>query len=247
MGSDDETILGDDSGSGDNNELKPGTMLDNYRIERLLGRGGMGAVYLAEHERLKQQYALKVLPQELSGRGDFAERFLNEGQRMAGLRHPGIVPILYAGEANGLHYFAMEYVSGGDLEQRLESAGGRLRQEEVRSILQQLLEALQYAHSSGVIHRDLKPANILVEGGEAADLRVKITDFGLAEVLGEGYMKSLVERTMTASMLDGAETLMDSGSGSKGAASWLERSTTWLLRCCSAKRLRPRAICMRWV
>lgn len=218
-GDDDETFI---EGSGDGRPgddlLKPGTMLDQYRVERLLGRGGMGAVYLAEHERLKQKYALKVLPQELSGRGDFAERFLNEGQRMAGLRHSGVVPILYAGESGGLHYFAMEYVSGGDLEQRLKTAGGQLPQEEVRSILQQLLEALQYAHSSGVIHRDLKPANILVEGGEGADVKIKITDFGLAEVLGDGYMKSLVERTLTASMLEGAETLIDSGSGRKGSS-----------------------------
>ncbi len=228
----DETVVG--GGNDGWQELPAGTMLDNYRIERLLGRGGMGAVYLAEHITLKKHYAVKVLPDGLSGDARFRQRFEEEGRRMAALEHPGIVMIHNAGVANGRHYFAMEYLSGGDLEQRLQSqkgsaAGGdlsvlpRLPHEEVREILRQILEALEYAHAQGVVHRDLKPANILVSGSaafESTSPQVKIADFGLAQVMGDGFMKSLVEQTVAASMLGGASTVIGGPSaGSKGSTS----------------------------
>ncbi len=211
-------------GGGDDGwqELPAGTMLDNYRIARLLGRGGMGAVYLAEHSSLERHYAVKVLPGHLSGNASFIDRFVQEGKRMASLEHPGIVPIYYSGEADGLRYFAMEYMAGGDLEQRLKAAGGLLPEAEVRDVLRQLLEALAYAHSKGVVHRDLKPANILLAGevSESGSPQIKIADFGLAQVVGDGYMKSLVEQTVAASMLGGAATVVGSPSaGSRGSAS----------------------------
>ncbi len=219
----DETVIG---GSSDGwQELPAGTVLGNYRIERLLGRGGMGAVYLAEHLLLNKCYAVKVLPIHLSRDASFRERFEAEGQRMASLDHPGIVPIHYSGESNGLRYFAMEYMAGGDLEQRLKSVGGRLPEGEVADILRQLLVALTYAHGNRVIHRDLKPANILLGGAmteksDSASPQVKIADFGLAQVVGDGYMKSLVEQTVAASMLGGAETVFGGRpAGSKGSAS----------------------------
>lgn len=200
----DETVLG--GGNPSWRKLEPGTRLDNYRIERLLGQGGMGAVYLAEHESLAKQYALKVLPEELSRDTRFRERFQEESRRMAGLSHPGILPIYYAGESEGLHYFAMEYIPGGDLEERMsgkrteasksESSGSGwspLPEREVANILKQLLEALSYAHQQGVIHRDLKPANLLI----TEEGTLKIADFGLAQVMGENYMKHLVERTVS--------------------------------------------------
>ncbi len=216
----DETVVG--GGSDGWQELPAGTMLDNYRIERLLGRGGMGAVYLAEHLSLKKRYAVKVLPGNLSRDASFRDRFEAEGQRMAALEHPGVVPIHNAGESSGLRYFAMEYMAGGDLEQRLKAAGGRLPEDEVRDILRQLLEALAYAHGKGVVHRDLKPANILLVGDDAdsSSPRIKIADFGLAQVVGDGYMKSVVEQTVAASMVGGAETVIGGPSaGSKGSAS----------------------------
>lgn len=205
----DATVLG--SGGSSWEELEPGTQLDNYRIVRMIGRGGMGAVYLAEHTSLQKQYAIKVLPEELSGDSRFRERFREEGRRMASLEHPGILPIYYAGEWEGRHYFAMEYLSGGDLEGRMkaQTENGTIEPlpvEEVRAILVQLLEALSYAHEKGVIHRDLKPANLLL----TKTGKVKIADFGLAQMMGEGYMRDLVQKTLTASTMNQVERLTES-------------------------------------
>lgn len=167
----------------------------------------MGAVYLAEHESLKKQYALKVLPEELSRDSRFRERFQEESRRMATLDHSGILPVYYAGESEGLHYFAMEYVPGGDLEERMarekpaegetensQQVWSPMSEKEVAKLLKQLLEGLVYAHAQGVIHRDLKPANLLI----TQEGKLKIADFGLAQVMGEGYMKHLVEKTVSA-------------------------------------------------
>ncbi|MCC5833945.1 MAG: SUMF1/EgtB/PvdO family nonheme iron enzyme [Opitutales bacterium] len=224
MSSEDETILGD--GESGWNQLEAGTKLDNYRIERLLGQGGMGAVYLAEHQRLGQKYALKVLPRELSGDANFQQRFVEEGRRMAALEHPHIVPIHYAGEAEGLHYFAMQHLPGGDLEQALRSGtpppteirppsgAHRLPPSAVRRYLQQLLQALTYAHGQGVVHRDLKPANLLLtDGGQ-----LKVTDFGLAQVVGKDYLRSLVEKTVRESLLSDAATVASGGSATGDAS-----------------------------
>ncbi len=217
-----ETVVGGANGGWQ--ELPAGTLLDNYRIERLLGRGGMGAVYLAEHLSLRKYFAVKVLPGHLSRDISFRRRFEAEGQRMASLEHPGIVPIHYSGESANLRYFAMEYMAGGDLEQRLKSAGGRLPEAKVRDILRQLLDALSYAHCQGVVHRDLKPANILLaeplgDEDDEASSQIKIADFGLAQVVGDGYMKSLVEQTVAASMLGGASTRFRASSGGHAHAS----------------------------
>lgn len=211
---DEKTSLG---GADAWRELRPGTMLDNYRIEKLLGRGGMGAVYLAEHVRLGKRYAVKVLPEELSGDPRFRQRFEEECRRMASLEHSGIAAIHYAGESEGRHYLAMDYLGGGDLETRLRRAAEEnqkgLPLPETREILRQLLSALDYAHGQGVIHRDLKPANLLLAAGEegaTGEVSVKIADFGLAQVVGEDYMKTIIERTLTASMLGSAQTQLAS-------------------------------------
>ncbi len=171
--------------------LQSGERLGNYRIVRLLGRGGMGEVFLAEQVALKQQYALKVLPAEAASNPGFVRRFEEEAQILAKLDHPNIVRVHYAGSDRGRYYLAMEHAGGGSLEDELQARGGRLPPAEVRDILLRVLKGLAYAHEGdasekreAVMHRDLKPANILrTAGGE-----IKISDFGLARVVGEEFV-----------------------------------------------------------
>jgi class 3 adenylate cyclase/ABC-type transport system substrate-binding protein len=147
-----------------------------YRIERLLGEGGTGAVYLAIDENLDRPVALKLLPPELSRDERFRKRFLREARTAAGLEHPGIVPIYAAGEADGQLYLAMRHVAGADLRRILER-DGRLEPERAIRILAPVAEALDAAHTQGLVHRDVKPGNILVE----EDDRAFLADFGLAK------------------------------------------------------------------
>ena len=147
-----------------------------YRIERLLGEGGTGAVYLAVDEHLDRPVALKLLPPALSRDERFRKRFLREARIAAQLEHPGIVPIYAAGEADGQLYLAMRHVRGADLRRILEREG-RLEPSRVLSILAPVAEALDAAHTQGLVHRDVKPGNILVEENGRAFL----ADFGLAK------------------------------------------------------------------
>jgi serine/threonine-protein kinase len=146
----------------------------------------MGEVYLAEQTRLKPQYALKLLPSELSRDESFRNRFEAEAQTLAKLDHGSIVDIVYAGSDAGRHFLVMEYVSGGSLDAYLEGQGGKLGDGEVKDILRQLLTGLDYAHGRHVVHRDLKPANLL----RTQDGVLKITDFGLARVVGEATCRA---------------------------------------------------------
>jgi hypothetical protein len=153
-----------------------------YALVRLLGRGGMGAVYLARDQELDRLVALKVLP---PGVGDSAEsraRFRREAQLAAKLTHPNIVPLHSFGENDGLMYYVMGYVRGESLADRLRREG-RIPQEETRLKLAQLAEALEYAHSKGVIHRDIKPDNILLDDETGQPL---LADFGIARAAGHG-------------------------------------------------------------
>ncbi|MFA5257028.1 MAG: SUMF1/EgtB/PvdO family nonheme iron enzyme, partial [Opitutales bacterium] len=196
--SDDETILGP-SGQERPAELAAGFRLGDYEIERQLGAGAMGEVYLARQVRLDQRYALKVLPAALTQSADFERRFASEGRALAMLDHPNIVRVHNAGEDGGRHFLAMQYVDGGSLEERLSASGGRLSEGETRTILAQILSGLSYAHEKNVVHRDLKPANILLN----SDGSCKISDFGLALVAGDEYMQSIVQRSIVASQLAG--------------------------------------------
>ena len=154
-----------------------------YRIERELGHGGMGRVYEAEHVQLQRKLALKVLAPHLTQDQVFRERFVHESQLLAAIDHPNIIPIYDAGEADGLLYIAMRYVDGDDLKALLEREGA-LDPERAVGIVEQVADALDSAHSRGLVHRDVKPANVLVE---AEGQRVFLTDFGLAKRLqGQG-------------------------------------------------------------
>ncbi|MBL9176471.1 MAG: protein kinase [Verrucomicrobiaceae bacterium] len=159
-------------------------MLPQYQFEKLLGRGGMGAVYKAQQVSLDRPVAIKVLPSDLIDNADanFLERFKNEARTMARLNHPSIVNVYDFGETQaGLLYFVMEFIDGTDVLQMIASQG-RLPEEYALSITAHVCDALAYAHKNGVIHRDIKPANILINMEGA----VKVADFGLAKANDPG-------------------------------------------------------------
>ena len=154
-----------------------GETFGGYRIEALLGRGGMGSVYLATHERLDRKVAVKVIAAELAHDETFRARFLGESQLAASLDHPNVIPIYDADEVDGVLYLAMRYVNGPSL-QALVRERGPLSPAETLRIAEQIGGALDAAHAAGLVHRDVKPANILVaEPGRHAYL----CDFGLAK------------------------------------------------------------------
>ncbi len=148
-----------------------------YRIERLLGRGGMGAVYLAHELALDREVAIKVLLPEQASAPFMRERFRREARTAARLSHPHIVPLHTFGEVSGLIYFVMGYVGGESLASRLKRQGA-LESEEARRILVAMCDALDYAHRQGIVHRDIKPDNILIDASSGAPL---LTDFGIAK------------------------------------------------------------------
>jgi Tol biopolymer transport system component/predicted Ser/Thr protein kinase len=167
--------LARESGGGARGSLE-GCEVGNYKIEKLLGAGGMGEVYLAAESRLNRRVALKILPPEFVADAERVVRFEREARAVSALNHPNLVTIHDLGSLDGLHYIAMEYVEGRTLR---ELAGGRLKLKEILSVVAQAAEALAAAHRAGVVHRDVKPENIMVR----ADGYVKVLDFGLAKLL----------------------------------------------------------------
>jgi predicted Ser/Thr protein kinase len=153
-----------------------GSELLGYRIEALLGRGGMGVVYRAHHVALDRKVALKLLAADLAGDERFRERFLRESKLAASLDHPSIVPIYDAGEVEGQLYIAMRYVEGTDLKQLLRSEGA-LEPKRALALVAQLADALDAAHARGLVHRDVKPSNALLDSADHAYL----ADFGLTK------------------------------------------------------------------
>jgi eukaryotic-like serine/threonine-protein kinase len=158
------------------------SLTSSYELDREIGRGGMGIVYLARDRRLKRQVAIKLLPPELAFRSEIRTRFLREAETAAQLSHPNIVPIYSVDERDGLVYFVMAYVNGDTVASRLH-ARGPMPPDEVRNIMIQTANALAYAHERGVVHRDIKPDNILIDH---EDERVMVTDFGIARAVTEG-------------------------------------------------------------
>ena len=150
-------------------------VFDQYVLLDKIGAGGMGQVYLARHSRMKRKVAIKVLPPDAMDDDATVQRFQREVEAAAQLAHPNIVTSFDAGEANGKHYFVMEYVKGIDLHSRVKKQGPFSPARAVDCI-RQAAEGLKYAHSRGIVHRDIKPANLLL----AEDGTVKILDMGLA-------------------------------------------------------------------
>ena len=160
--------------------------LGDYEILRRIATGGMGTVYLARHNGTRREVALKVLSAQMSEDPEFVARFQREVQATAALRHPHIVQVYDTGTIDGQRYLAMEYLSGGNLQQELVQLTIKNQQMPVARALQitrQIASALEYAHKRGLVHRDIKPSNIMI----AADGRYVLTDFGI--VLTQGGTK----------------------------------------------------------
>ncbi|MGH3077111.1 MAG: serine/threonine-protein kinase, partial [Gaiellaceae bacterium] len=163
-------------------QLAPGTTVAGYRVEALIGRGGMGAVYRAVEEGLGRKVALKVIAPELAQDERFRERLLRESRIAASLDHPHVIPIYQAGEEAGVLFLAMRYVEGSDLA-KVIAEGGALEPDRAVDLLAQIAEALDAAHAQGLIHRDVKPSNILI-AESAGKEHCYLGDFGLTKRTG---------------------------------------------------------------
>ncbi len=173
-----------------------GTVLGTCTLQKLVGQGGMGAVYLAQQSRPRRQVAVKVLlpattlkPHQLTA---FLERFRRETDAAASLEHPNIVPVHEYGEQDGLAYLVMPYISGGTLRDVMEREGA-LALSKIVSYLEQVAAALDFAHERGIIHRDIKPANILL----TPNGRALLTDFGLVKIVSEGPEGQMAQVRLT--------------------------------------------------
>lgn len=162
-------------------ELSDGDRFAGYRIERRLGRGGMGILYLALEPGLERRVALKLIAPEAAADEVFARRFAEESKIAASIEHPNVVPIYAAGEEGGIPYIAMRYVAGADLAKRL-ARESRLEPAVAAELIAQIGNGLDAIHAAGLIHRDVKPANVLLSGGDGAG-HAYITDFGVARNL----------------------------------------------------------------
>jgi len=162
-----------------------GKNLNNYRIDRLLGRGGMASVYYGWDKQLERPAAIKVLDPVEQAHPGYAKRLVQEARAIARWRHENIMQVYYAGTSKGYSYFAMEYIEGEDLSDLLNDyarQGELMPQADVLRIGWAVARALDYAHRHGIIHRDVKPSNVLV----SKDGRIVLADFGLALDIQEG-------------------------------------------------------------
>src|SRR6478672_11253662 len=157
-------------------------VVGRYSLERELGRGGMGVVYLAREVRLDRPVAIKLLPPEFAAQERLRDRFLREAGTAARLSHPYIVPIHSVDEVGDFVFYVMAYVDGDTLAQRVASRGP-LSAGDATRVMREVAWALAYAHAQGVVHRDVKPANILLERGTE---RAMVTDFGIARATHAG-------------------------------------------------------------
>jgi serine/threonine-protein kinase len=174
----------------DKGDSHVGTVLDGrYRVERLLGEGGMGSVYEGRHVLVGKRVAIKMLHAEYATNEEILKRFYREAQSAAAIGHKNIIDIYDVGvTAKNEPYIAMEYLEGEDLEGMLEREGA-LTVEAACGVLEPALLALAAAHSKGIVHRDLKPANIFLVRGEGGAPVVKLIDFGISKVTGGGSNK----------------------------------------------------------
>ncbi len=157
-------------------QSRVGQHIGSYQILRHLGTGGMGDVYLAQDSRLGRSVALKLLPDYFTADKDRVQRFQREARAASALSHPNVATIYEIGEADGVSYIAMEYVEGQTLAARI--SGRPLGTEQIKSIVIQVADALDEAHTKGIVHRDIKSANVMITRRD----QVKVLDFGLAKI-----------------------------------------------------------------
>jgi serine/threonine-protein kinase len=175
--------------------LAEGERFAGYIIVRLLGAGGMGEVYLAQHPRLPRRDALKVLPATVSSDPEYRARFEREADIAATLWHPHIVGVHDRGEFHGQLWIAMDYVDGTDAAELLAKYPHGLPQRQVLDIITGVAEALDYAHQCRLLHRDVKPSNILMSRLESGEQRILLADFGIARF--ENESSGLTQTNMT--------------------------------------------------
>src|SRR6266550_2274543 len=176
------------------NEIPPGTMIGPYRVVREIGRGGMGAVYLASREGFQQQVALKIIKRGMDTDA-IVRRFVQERDVLASLNHPNIARLLDGGTADGLPFIAMEYVEGETIIEFCDQK--RLTIDERLVLFRKVCAAVAYAHQNLVVHRDIKPSNILI----ALDGEPKLLDFGIAKLLSPDSFSNTIEPTATSANL----------------------------------------------
>ncbi|MFD3507553.1 serine/threonine-protein kinase [Nocardia sp. NPDC058666] len=165
--------------------LRPGAVIGGYRIERVLGTGGMGSVYLAAHPSLPRHNALKVLNPELTRDVEFRARFQREADLASSLDHPNIVAVNDRGEAGGYLWIAMQYIDGTDVAAELVRDPRSMTPPRALRIISEVGKALDHAHRRGLLHRDVKPANFMLSSSAHDDERVLLTDFGVAKSLAD--------------------------------------------------------------
>ena len=230
-----KTISGDTGNSAVAQSLPDGTLLGQYKILRLLGKGGMGEVYEAEHTTLGLKYALKVLPEDFANRSNALDMFKSEARVMATLRHENIVLVDEFGNNEGRYWLRMELIEGIEIPNETgspadsltespiitladfaKSTGGKVEQETLADILKQILTGLAFAHKHGAIHRDLKPSNILLQRRSDGYFVAKIADFGLVKLVGEEWVRSQAEISVHQSMSIGdMKTMQTPGSSQR--------------------------------
>ena len=166
--------------------LANGEVFAGYRILQLLGAGGMGEVYLAQHPRLPRRDALKILPVEMSANREFRDRFNREADLVATLYHPHIIGVHDRGETAGQLWISMDYIDGPDAGRLMrERYPDGIPRDIVVDIVFAVSDALDYAHQRGLLHRDIKPANILLTDPAAGNRRILLADFGIARNINE--------------------------------------------------------------
>jgi predicted ATPase/DNA-binding CsgD family transcriptional regulator len=173
-------VGGSGPGPGSGAAYTPGSRIAGYRLEEEIGAGGMAVVFRARDDRLDRLVALKLLTPWLAADEDFRHRFLRESRAAAAVDDPHIIPVYEAGEAGGVLYLAMRYVSGGDIRSRLRR-DGPFTAARAAGVLSPVASALDAAHAAGLVHRDVKPANVLVDSRPGRPDHVYLSDFGLAK------------------------------------------------------------------
>ncbi|WP_062991252.1 serine/threonine-protein kinase [Nocardia anaemiae] len=186
----------------------PGTVFAGYIIERVLGAGGMGTVYVARHPRLPRRDALKVLSDTHSGDGEFRARFIREAELAARLDHPNIVAVHDRGVAEGHLWIAMQFIDGFDAAALIRRGAAELPPERAVHIVVEAARGLDAAHQAGLLHRDVKPGNILLHAQPGQPDRVLVTDFGIARSAGQATVLTEVGSVLATLAYAAPEQLM---------------------------------------